>query len=419
MGKRTSGEGTISKRIKDGKVVGWRGGLTVGHDEQGKQLRRWVSGQTREEVVRELQARQRDLHDGKLNPRSGTTLGQYLDEWLNHKEHRGIRPNTLRSYRDSARLYLKPHLGRVSLEKLSPRDVEQLLVKLRKAGKSPAVTNYALQVLRMALKRAVHLGIVPRNVAVSVEPLRRERAEMSVWTAEQAQAFLNTSRTHRLHAAYYLAVMSGMRRGEILGLKWKDIDWEGRRLHPRQQLLEVRRLGKEGKRHAGRETISSTSIELGVLKTAKSKRRVILSPGTLARLREHQAAQSREKEELGPDWDDEGFVFADPFGKPTLPRTFYGAFRQLMDEAGVPRIRLHDLRHSTGTYLISRGHDPVSVAALLGHKQVSTTLNIYAHALPDKLRSLAYGVADLRPQTAKAEAADASAPPRTGRPERG
>lgn len=395
MGKRASGEGTISKRIRDGKVIGWRGGVTVGHDEQGKQLRRWVSGQTREEVVKELQARQRDLHDGKLNTKSGVTLGQYLDEWLDHKEGRGIRPNTLRSYRDSARLYLKPHLGRVSLEKLSPRDVEQLLVKLHKAGKSPAVTNYALRVLRMALKRAMHLGIVPRNVAVSVEPLRRERAEMSVWTAEQAQAFLDTTRTHRLHAAYYLAVMSGMRRGEILGLKWKDIDWEGRRLHPRQQILEVRRPGKEGKRHAGKETISSTSVELGALKTAKAKRRVILSPGTLARLREHQAAQSREKEELGPDWNDEGFVFADPFGRPTLPRTFYGAFRQLMDEAGVPRIRLHDLRHTAASLMIQQGIDAKVVSDRLGHADVAFTLRVYTHLYEAQREEAAFDLDDL------------------------
>lgn len=240
----------------------------------------------------------------------------------------------------------------------------------------------------------MYLGIVPRNVAVSVEPLRRERAEMSVWTAEQAQAFLNTSRTHRLHAAYSLAVMSGMRRGEILGLKWKDIDWEGRRLHPRQQILEVRRPGKEGKRHAGRETISSTSIELGVLKTAKSKRRVILSPGTLARLREHQAAQSREKEELGPDWDDKGFVFADPFGRPTLPRTFYGAFRQLMDEAGVPLIRFHDLRHTAASLMIRRGISPKTVSERLGHADVGFTLQTYTYLYDEQREEEAFDLSD-------------------------
>ena len=382
---------------------------------RARQVRRWISGKTQGEVQDALRRLQSELHQGLLSPGGELTVGELLDQWLTYKEREDVKPNTLRSYRDTARLYLKPHLGKTKLEKLRPLDVEHLLGWLRQDGKSAAQMAYTLRVLKMALKQAVLWQLVARNAADAVRPPRRQSAELQVWTSAQAASFLQVSEAHRLHAAFFLALMTGMRRGEILGLKWEDIDWERRRLRVRHNLVEVRSEAVAGKMHAGRQTVSSVRAVLQTPKTSASRRNVALSPGTLQKLREHQQRQDREKALLGPDWDDQGFVFANVFGGSTEPRALYGWYRQIVAEAGLPAIRFHDLRHTAASLMIQNGISAKTVSDRLGHADVAFTLRVYAHLYDDQREEAAFDLADLFPLSAGGPVASL-APGGPGRP---
>lgn len=396
MAKRANGEGTISKRVRNGKVIGWRTAITVGYDEDGRQIRRWISGKTQAEVKAALQQLQADLQTGNMAGRTDLTVEAFYQEWLRTKESKGVKPNTLRSYSDTGRLYILPYLGAKKLSRLEPLDVERLLIELRKAGKSPAILRYTLRILKSILNDAVAWNKVPRNVAARIRPPQSETPEMQVWTAEEVATFLRHARSHRLYAAFYLAVFTGMRRGEILGLQWEDIDWERSCLRVRWNLTEVRKPGIVGKHHAGKATVASVESVLQTPKTKKSCREIFLSPGTLDLLRRHQQQQQDERTRTGQIWQDSGYVFASETGGKTEPRTLYGWYRQIEQEAGLPHIRFHDLRHTSASLMAQQGISPKVVSDRLGHSNVAFTQHVYTHLYADQRQEAAFDLEDLR-----------------------
>ncbi|WP_135230148.1 tyrosine-type recombinase/integrase [Deinococcus fonticola] len=400
MVKRANGEGTLSKRKdKSGKVIGWRAGVTVGYKPDGSQDRRWVSGKTQAEVQEKLRALQSEIHTGMLSDTEGLTVAAYLTRWYESKERAGVKPNTVQSYRDTGRLYIVPHIGRVKLEKLRPLDVEHMLSGMTKAGKSPQLLAYALRVLKMALRQAVRWQMLPRNVAEGITAPRFHRQEMQVWTAEQVAAFLDVSQEHRLHAVFYLALMTGMRRGELLGLKWRDIDWEKARLTVRNNLVAARYEAEEGRKLHGKPVLSKRELTLQTPKTAGSRRTIVLSPGTIAKLKEHQARQEAEKANAAEAWSCEGYVFASELGTPTDPRSLGRAYSHIVRKAGVPPIRFHDLRHTAASLMIHRKIPPKVVSERLGHADVAFTLRVYAHLYDDQREEAAFDLSDLFPRS--------------------
>ena len=401
MAKRANGEGTLSRRKdKAGKTIGWRAAVTVGINENGTQDRRWVSGKTQAEVQDKLRAFQADMHTGMVADTEGLTVSAYMSRWADHKEQDATKPNTLRSYRDTVRLHIAPHIGRIKLDKLRPLDVEQMLSKMQKAGKSAASRAYTLRVLSMALRQAVRWQMLPRNVAEAVRPPKVERPDMGTWTATQVATFLDAAQLHRMHAAFYLALLTGMRRGEILGLKWEDLDFTRSRLTVRNNLVEMRGEGTTGKQHAGKETVSSVRSILQTPKTKASRRTIPLSPGTMSKLKEHRERQEQGRKAAAEAWQAQGFVFADELGNPTDPRTLYGWFRGLVTAAGLPMIRFHDLRHTAASLMIRQGISPKTVSDRLGHADVAFTLRVYAHLYEDQREEAAFDLTDLFPVAA-------------------
>lgn len=252
----------------------------------------------------------------------------------------------------------------------------------------------------MALRQGVRWQMLPRNVADAVRPPKIQRQEMQVWTASQVAAFLDVAQAHRLHAAFYVALMTGMRRGEVLGLHWADVDWERSRVKVRHNLVEVRGEGQAGKTHAGKATVSSVQVVLQTPKTAASRRTVVPSPGTLSKLREHQARQAQERATAAEAWQEQGLIFASELGGLTNPRAINGWFRTLKDQAGLPTIRFHDLRHTAASLMIQRGVSPKTVSDRLGHVDVAFTLRTYAHLYDDQREEAAFDLADLFPVAA-------------------
>ncbi|MFC4456099.1 site-specific integrase [Deinococcus sonorensis] len=200
-----------------------------------------------------------------------------------------------------------------------------------------------------------------------------------------------------MHAAFYLALMTGMRRGELLGLHWADLDWERSRLRVRHNLIEVRAEGTAGKQHAGKDTVSSVRVMLQTPKTQASRRTVVLSPGTVSKLREHQARQKVERENAGSAWQDQGLIFSNELGGLTNPHALYDWFKAITETAGLPPIRFHDLRHTAASLMIHRGVSPKTVSDRLGHSDVAFTLRTYAHLYDEQREEAAFDLTDLFP----------------------
>lgn len=383
MSKRGNGEGTISKRLKDGKVVGWRGAVVTGMGKDGLPLREWVSGKTREEVAEKMRSLLSDVHRGLVSATPKLTVTEFLDTWLEYKGRDMRKASTMRTYHDSVTRYLKPSLGFHLLAKLRPLDVEQALTAMLTQGKTPAMTAYSLMVLKMALKQAVIWDMVPRNVAQGVRPPKRTPTTFEVWTTEELQTFLASARGHRLYAAFHLAAVTGMRRGEVLGLQWGDLDFERGVVKVQRSLVEV-----------------GGQVQLETPKTQNSHRTIFLSQGTMKMLQEHQEQQRVEAAELGSGWQHLGFVFASAVGSATIPSNLDRTYQLLIKKSGVRRIRFHDLRHTAASLMFRQGVSPKVVSTVLGHSDIAFTMRVYTHLYDDQRQTAALDLATLCQDTA-------------------
>jgi len=329
------------------------------------------------------------------------TLAEYITErWLPGREA-SLRASTLDAYRRSIELHLLPALGHVKLQQLSPDHLDRFYADLLRSGLAPKTVRNLHTTLHKALKDAVRKNLVVRNVADAADPPRLRRpgeVEMKTWTPEQLRAFLEGIGGHRLAAGFLLAATTGMRRGEVLGLRWRDIDFGARRLKINQTVLNV-----------------AYKITIGEPKTARSRRTVALDPETVRVLLEHRRRQAAEREEVGEAYVDQDLVFPREDGQPTHPDLFSQTFQRTLKRLGLPRIRLHDLRHTHATMGLAAGVPVKIMSTRLGHATAAFTQDVYVHSLPHMEDAAADQIADLifiRPdQTTSAGDHEAPAPP--------
>lgn len=381
MARRGQGEGSIRKR-SDGR---WVGSYEVDRVD-GRRHRRYVYGATRKAVQDKLTDARKDRRDGLPVVDARLTVEQYLTSWLEQERHR-LRPSTWVSYEGHVRLHLIPRLGKVPVAKLTPAGIRQALIDDHEAGSSPRTVQLARAVLRSALQRGVQDGALPRNVAaLAGQAVPVPRHEVEPFSVDEARTLLDAVKDDPLEGPLYTtAIALGLRQGELFGLRWADVDLDGtRNLAERLPSLVVThslaRIG--GKPH------------LVEPKTAGSRRPVLLPPIVLAALRRRQEAQETDREAAGDRWDASwGLVFSTPLGTPLDSANVTKRLQRHLAALGLPRRRFHDLRHSFATYLLSAGTPLPVVSRMLGHTQASTTLNIYAHALPTAQREAA-GIVD-------------------------
>ena len=340
--RRGKGEGSIFQR-KDGT---WEGYLTIGYDENGKQKRRYASGKTRAEVRDKLDEIKRQLFAGTFSD-TQLTVKQYLQQWLDIKKI-DVKPRSHEFYKTYIRLYIESRIGRVQLAKLTPLHVQSMMTEIAGTTSKDAA-NKARTVLTAALKQAVSLGLIPRNPVDAVPKFKHEPKEITLWTPQQVRTFLKTAEPHRLYAAFYLALATGMRHGEVLGLRWQDV--EGDIITVRQSVITVR---------GAQPTISTP-------KTKKGIRRIAIGADGVAVLAAHKARQEEERRYLGASWHESGLVFTNEYGDLLIPRNFDRIWYDLQGRADVPRVRFHDLRHFHASLLIDSGLDPRTVADRIGH----------------------------------------------------
>jgi integrase len=307
------------------------------------------------------------------------TVKQFLDRWLDQVVKVRNRPRTHKSYRDTIRLYIEPHVGPSQLAKLQPEAVQAMINSLSQADLSPRTIQYIRAVLRKALNQALKWGYVTRNVATLVETPQVKQFAIEPLTREQAQKFLYAVKGHRLEVLYQVALSLGLRRGEVLGLRWKDVDFEQRTL----------RIAMILQRQEGQLVLSEP-------KTRTSARILPLPDVLVQRLQLHQQLQQQEREQLGESWVEHGMVFPTEVGTPLEPRNLLRHFKASLQKSGLPTtIRFHDLRHSCATFLIAQGVHPRVIMEILGHSQISVTMNTYAHVVPATQRQAIDGIAGL------------------------
>jgi integrase len=353
--KRGHGSGSVTQ-LPDGR---WQ--ARASYWDNGRLRRKAVYGKRRREAeqrLRELLAR---LDHGERPLDERTTVAEYLERWLAIHRDR-LRPSTARRYEQLVRLQLVPELGRLRVARLVPSDVERAMQRLRERGLSARTIAQCRAVLRRALQDALRDGVIQRNVAALARPPAIAPPQTSTWTADEARAFLAAADQHWLVPLFQLLLATGLRLGEALGLSWEDVDEEGGMLAVRWQL-----------QHTGGQF-------LRLPPKSKQSRRTLplpaLARAALVRQREQQAAWRQEPGWVGNQWS---LVFTTRIGTPLHPRNVHHGFTRLVEQAGLPRIRIHDLRHSCATLLLESGVDLKVVSALLGHSQLSVTADYYAH----------------------------------------
>ncbi len=364
--------GTVTK-----KGNRWYAVVYEGTDDAGKPKRRWISAGTRKaDAERVLADLIRKKHEGEPLALPKGTLGQYLTErWLPVQESR-LRRSTFDAYRRNIDLHVLPALGQRQLAKLSPGDLDlfyaDLLAKGRRGkgsdnkGLAPKTVRNIHVMMNKALSDAQRKGLVVRNVANLADPPKlsaQRREDIKAWDADQLCVFLDAMDSQRFLPAFHLSAHTGMRRGEILGLRWGDVDLEAGRVSVRQALVSV-----------------AYEVHISDVKTGTGRRTVDIEEDAIAVLESWRSLRIEERGGKAPAKTD--LVFTRPDGSWLHPDLFSQIFDRVVAKLDVPEITLHDLRHTHATILLMNGVPVKVVSERLGHASPAFTMSVYQHVLP-------------------------------------
>ena len=361
--RRPSGDGMVSKR-EDGR---WEGRIVIGHKENGAPIFHYLSARTQKELLEKLH-RCIDEYDGaELTEDCRMTLGEWLEIWLTECAEPSVRPSTFRGYRAYVRDKIAPYLGEKEIRKVTVDDIQNLYRKLKKEGGaeggplSGASVRRIHGVLNQALKVAADRHLIVKNPTDNVTLPKREPSPRTILNDEQLERFMEAIRQdRRWHDFFYLEITTGLRRGELCGLMWSDFD-------EKKGTLSIRRTlhGKEG-----------GGYYVGDTKTGTGRRIIKLPPSTVQLLTERKRAAISQ------------WIFPNPIHPedPVMPNSGNNRMKKLLAEAGLPRMRFHDLRHTFATHALTSGVDAKTLSGILGHTKTSFTLDTYTHVTGDMHR---------------------------------
>lgn len=362
--KRGNNEGSIYKR-KNGN---WRAQVSV----DGKRLS--YSAKTRSECQVWIRETLNRVENGLTFDKAQVTVEEFLKNSLASAKS-SLRYTTWQQYKQIIRDHILPNLGGTKVVELRPDLIQALYDNKVEDGVGLRTIQLTHAVLRRFLNRAVKLGLLPNNPAVITSNPRPQQKEMHILDEGQAQRLLITAKATQIRnlALYQLAISTGMRQGELLGLKWQDVDWDQKTLHIQRQL-------KYG---------AKDGSVFSQLKTRSSARTIVIGTETLSLLKEHQQRQFREIIKMDQKWQDYDLVFPSTIGTPFNPRNLLRQYRSLLNAAGVPTIRFHDLRHTAASLMLNHGIPVLIVSKRLGHAKPSITLDIYGHLIPSMQEQVA------------------------------
>jgi integrase len=362
MGARGNGEGSIYQRASDGL---WLGVLTLGYGSNGRMIRKTVTAKTRTEVAKKLKFLQRQLDDGIPLPDTTLTVAQLLNSWYSDVLRHQVAPSAASNYKSVADCHIIPTLGRKLVVKLTAADVDRLISQKMDSGLSVSSVQRIRFVLAQAIDQGIRWGSVSRNVARLSRPPKSQRSEGRTLTPAEARVLLGALHGHRNELLYSLMLATGMRRGEALGLQWRDFDEVLRTVSIRRQL-----------KREGAVLVTSDT------KTNRSRRSINLPARMVAALVTHK--------QLKLDQIDRGrlptaFIFTSSVGTPLDPRNLNREFHDICVKAGLGHWHPHELRHSAASLMLAEGVKLQVVSEVLGHSSIRMTADVYGHILvPDR-----------------------------------
>ncbi len=333
-------------------------------------------GKTKREVKEKLKEAQRAIEQGSFITERDQTLETYLHYWLQmRRDSLTIKVSTYASYKSYLRRHVLPALGSITIQKLTGGLIQSLYFQLKQEGLSPNTIHLVHTILNAALNDAVKWRKIPFNPCKDLTPPKLQKKEMKYLSQEEAIQLLEAARGYRVETLLLLAVTLGLRRGELLGLQWDDIDFRKGSLQVKRTIAYVPL--EDGTRH----TYIATDP-----KTERSKRTIVLPQFVLDALKEHKNRQAQERSQAGKRWQHSNLVFANQQGGYFSLNLLRGQFKKVLEKAGLKDMRFHDLRHSAATILLSMGINIKVIQELLGHTNVNITLGTYSHVTPTMQR---------------------------------
>lgn len=369
--------GHIRKRGNKWVVI-----IPVGYNKATKKTKyKWFTYDTQDEAEKECARLINELNQGTYVEPSKMTVSEYMDYWFENYAEIKTRKNTYDSYRVFIKHHIKPEIGNLPLSKLQPMHIQQLLTKKSKSGRadgkpgglSSRSVKYIFSILHEALSHAVKWKLLSQNPAIAVESSNRNRKRVRVWTLEEARHFLTIAQNDRFYAIFVLALYTGMRRGELLALRWQDINFE-------TGVIKVN------------HTLSKHRV-LEATKTEKSQRQILVTQNVLDVLKQHKARQAAEKLKAGDKYVSQDLIFCSRLGTPlnaenVVKRNFY----PLIKKAKVSKISFHSLRHCSATFALTQNGNIKIISERLGHSTIKTTGDIYTHVSTEMQRQVAEGI---------------------------
>ncbi|MFC2024464.1 tyrosine-type recombinase/integrase [Chloroflexota bacterium] len=372
--------GHIVKRGKNSYSIA----VSLGRDAvSGKYKQQWVSVKgTKKDAEKHLSELLHQLDNGTFMNPSKTTLGEYLEKWLKDYVWPNLAPRTAEGYESIVRCHLVPSLGNIPLSQLKPEHLQRYYSEKLSGGRydgkgelSRTTVSHHHTCLHRALKMALKWGLVSRNPADAVTAPRPQRSEIHIMNEDDLYTFLEAAKETPYHVLFYMALFTGMRRSELLALRWCDVDLLLCQVHVSRSLHHL----------------LTGEIVFRAPKTAKARRMVLLSPSVALLLQEYRDKQEVQWAMLGNPLEDDALIFSDLERKPLLPDTVSHAWAKLVKRTGLDGIRFHDARHSHASLMLKQGVHPKVVQERLGHATISTTLDLYSHVTPGLQEAAAAG----------------------------
>lgn len=362
--RRANGEGSVYKRKSDGK---WCAAVTIGFDSEGKPKKKTVYANSKAEAVEKKDALLASIGQIQYLDAEKVTLKEWLVEWFETTAKQRVKGNTYKTYRHTAEKHLYPELGLIKLSKLQSHMIRRFMTEKLNAGLSPAYVNRMYAILHTALRQAVDDGLLPKNPCNAVKKFTVKKKEITVLSMNEVRSLLDAAKENRYYAGFVLGWATGMRRSEICGLRWKDIDFKANTVSINQVVI-----------------ITDDGLEIGPPKTETSRRTIPIPHEAIKELKTHKAKQAEEILQAGHKYNVNDLVFCDELGNVIDPAIFTDRYVYYAEKAKIANAGgFHTLRHTHATQLLKMGIHPKIVQYRLGHSTMAITMDTYSHVTPD------------------------------------